>query len=535
MNRSARGAAARTVAVLALLTARAATTHAEPPLHRYALLLGNDHGGEDTRPLLYAVEDARRLREVLVRLGGVRAEDAPLLANASVGQFLAALDGLEERMRAEAGQSRASLLVYFSGHAKDGDLRLGGTRLSLETLRARIARSPAEVRIAIIDSCRSGALTRSKGARHAPAFAIDATRPDAARGTVFLTSSSFDEDAQESDALAGSYFSHHLVSALQGDADRSRDGRVTLAEAYDYAYARTVADTADSMAGAQHPTFSYDLKGNGDLVLTDYVSQHEGLYVPAPAPAGTYYLIDARGTVAAEVVKEPGADRRIAVRSGRYRIKRRLADRLRIGEIDIPPGALITLDEARLRDAAFADDPVKGVRPSDVRWRVGLGAGGQGFFDAPTRDSLFPPVSLFGGELAVAGFFRHDVVFALDVAAGAARATLERPSATLPFRFRELTTGASLWYERRWGDGALVTFAGARLALLLLRRAFDDATLADQSYSAFSPGLLAGTSWRFGGGLSLTARLRAHYLLYNVDENRSLGYVEAGFSGAYEF
>ena len=39
----------------------------------------------------------------------------------------------------------------------------------------------------------------------------------------------------------------------------------------------TVADTADSIAGPQHPTFSYDLAGNGDLVLTDLRVNDEGL------------------------------------------------------------------------------------------------------------------------------------------------------------------------------------------------------------------------------------------------------------------
>ena len=38
---------------------------------------------------------------------------------------------------------------------------------------------------------------------------------------MLLTSSSADEDAQESDAIAGSYFSHHLVSGLRGSADRA--------------------------------------------------------------------------------------------------------------------------------------------------------------------------------------------------------------------------------------------------------------------------------------------------------------------------
>ena len=68
--------------------------------------------------------------------------------------------------------------------------------------------------------------------------------------------------------------------------DQGGDGKVTLSEAYSYAYERTVASTASSAAGAQHPTFSFDLAGNGDLVLTDVSERKEGLRLPAEGPDG---------------------------------------------------------------------------------------------------------------------------------------------------------------------------------------------------------------------------------------------------------
>ena len=43
-------------------------------------------GGGDTRPLLYASADARKVHDILTRLGGVRAEDATLLLGASASQ-----------------------------------------------------------------------------------------------------------------------------------------------------------------------------------------------------------------------------------------------------------------------------------------------------------------------------------------------------------------------------------------------------------------------------------------------------------------
>src|SRR3569832_929872 len=347
-------------------------------LHRFALIAGNDRGGSGTRTLDYAKEDARKVWDVQTRLGNVRAEDDTLLLDGVVVWFVPALGEAEQRARAAAARGeKTALIVYYSGHARDGALRLGDSALPLAPLKARLAQAPFDVRIGIFDACQSGAMTRTKGARKAPAFEIDTANQQAARGMVLLTSSASDEDSQESDLIGGSYFSHHLESGLLGGADKSGDGRVTLSEAYAYAYDRTVADTAESAAGAQHPTFSYDLAGNGDLVLTDVIARREGVVFPAEAPAGAYFLVDGKGFVAAEVFKVDGAERRIALAPGRYRIKRRLPDHLRIGQVDVPRGELVALSEATLRDAPFSDDPVKGPDREPVslsHWSMAAGA-----------------------------------------------------------------------------------------------------------------------------------------------------------------
>jgi hypothetical protein len=502
---------------------------------RYALIVGNDTGGGDTRPLLYASEDARRIHDVLVRYGFVSGENAILLVNRTSAELDRALRELQARAALARQQGEhTALVVYFSGHAKDGALRLGDTRIGLDDLKARLQHAGADVVVGIFDSCRSGAVTRSKGARHAPAFDVQSNGAEEARGTVFLTSSSADEDAQESDDIRGSYFSHHLENALRGVADQSNDGRVTLSEAYAYAYARTVADTAESAAGAQHPTFSYDLKGNGDLVLTEPGGHTEGLMVPAGAPGGTYYIV--RGEViAAEVVKPNGEARRIALRPDRYVVKRRLTDRLRIGPIQIQQGTLAVLDESRLRDVPFSDDPVKGARRG-AYFSLSLAGTVQSFFDGPTRQTLFPPAAMLGAEFQVHDFFRRSWVLGFDIAAGGARARLVRENnTTLPFRFGEISTGASLFTEWLMGDGTLAPFVGGRLAVLFMNRQFDGTQIPKQTFSTFSPGFIAGLRYRFPSGVSGLLRTRLHYLLYNVDENRSLGYWELSAALSYEF
>ena len=389
------------------------------------------------------------------------------------------------------------------------------------------------MRVAILDSCQSGALTRTKGVRQR---ARVRDRGRQRRGTPRGSSSSprapSDEDSQESDLIGGSYFSHHLASGLLGGADRSGDGRVTLFEAYAYAYDRTVADTAESAAGAQHPTFSYDLAGNGDLVLTDVVVRNEGIYFPREAPSGVYYLVDGKGFVAAEISKGDGIDRRVALSPGRYRVKRRLPDRLRIGEIDVPRGRMIALAETTLRDAPFSDDPVKGATRVDLtsRWSLGAGATYQSVFAAPSGASLFPPTGMLAIDLSLRNFLRRDWVWSVDLAAGSTDGVVSNVGA--PFRFTEMSLASSLLVE--WPGRYVTPFVGGRLAMLLMGRRFTDDMYPAQFFSTLSPGVVGGAAIRVMKNTSVVARGRLHYLLYNVDEDRSLGYWELAAMVSYD-
>lgn len=502
-------------------------------VRRFALFAGNDDGGAGTRPLYYAGEDARKMHALLVRLGGVRPEDARLLLDGDAAAFLAAFDALARRAaEARARGERTALLVYYSGHAEGGALCLGESRLPLTALEARLKAAPADVRIGVVDSCRSGLATRLKGARRAPAFALEdgAVR---ARGTVVLTSSSANEDSQESDHIRGSYFTHHLVSGLLGDADRSGDGRVTLSEAYAYAYERTVASTASTSAGPQHPTFDYDLAGNGDVVLTDLSRGRQRLELPASAPGGTYFLVDDQGRVVAEVRKGPGEARTVALAPGRYRVKRRLDDRLRIGEVNVRKGGATVLDEGRLSDAPFADDPVKGPgregpRPPPAFLLTG---GVQGFVRGA---DLFPATPLVGVETELPGVFGQRWLLGIDLAFGGSSQTLAVDGlGPLPYRYAELGVGVSVLHL--WRGRLLSPFAGARVGFVLMQRRFEAMRgLPDQFFSTLTPGLVVGTRLHLTGGLSLTVRGRLHYLAYRIDEDRSLAWTEAALGVVYE-
>jgi hypothetical protein len=133
-----------------------------------------------------------------------------------------------------------------------------------------------------------------------------------------LTSAAADEAALESRDIGGSFFTNHLVSGLRGAADASGDGMVTLTEAYQYAYAHTIAASSATLAGPQHPAYDYELSGQGELVLTEL--DRPTAILAMPAGFDRLLVVDlARDQVIAELATD--ARPRLAVQPGRYAVR----------------------------------------------------------------------------------------------------------------------------------------------------------------------------------------------------------------------
>ncbi|MEL6545306.1 MAG: caspase family protein, partial [Myxococcota bacterium] len=231
---------------------------------RVALLVAHPFGGSGLIPLRYTENDLERMREVLASLGNFAEEDIVLSYGEDADTVVSRFYDASSRLSG----SDDVFVFYYSGHAKDGALRLGDTRLPLVEVHDLIAQSGAELRIGFLDSCRSGGITRVKGAKLKAPVPIRVDDAVTQNGTVLITASSENEDAQESDAIQGSFFTHYITSGLRGAADENLDGDVTLSEAYGYAYAYTVSRTIGTRGGVQHPTYRFDLRGAGNVVLT---------------------------------------------------------------------------------------------------------------------------------------------------------------------------------------------------------------------------------------------------------------------------
>lgn len=331
-------------ALLALLLLMPVLAVAET--HRFAVVVGNNAGTEDLPPLRYAESDAGKMARVLVELGDVSPDDLTLLQGRTVAELEEAITRVRTRVQPlhAAADGRVVVMFFFSGHSDGEGIELGTQSLPYSRLKALLAGTGADVRVIIVDACRSGAAIHQKGGKAAEPFSIRLNDNLNATGEAFISSSAEDEAALESAEVRGSIFTHNLVSGLRGAADASGDKLVTLGEAYRYAYDQTVSRTALMAVGAQHPNYDYRLSGQGELVVTSLLKPSATLVLPVGAERA--FVTDVlRDQVILEV---PGVtNRELALPPGQYGVRLFKESRTWGGRVALAEGArkLLTWDE----------------------------------------------------------------------------------------------------------------------------------------------------------------------------------------------
>ena len=325
------GSAALCAVCLIAVFALAGVSHAEGAgtiaIDRYVFAVSANNGGAGRPVLRYAESDARSFANVLSQMGGVSKQNMFMVKEPSVATLQKQLDALDEKIKAARlskksvggiESSREEVLVYYSGHADEKGLRLGNELYGWQEFRKRIDALHADVKIAVIDACGSGAITRLKGGVAVPAFMVDQSSD--MKGYAFITSSTQDESSQESDKLRGSFFTHSLVSGLRGAGDLSGDGKVTLSEAYQFAFNETLQKTETTMGGAQHPSRDMNLAGTGDVVMTDLRSTSAGLELDEDVD-GRLFIRDEKGELVAELYKKSGRAMNLGFPAGKYSVR----------------------------------------------------------------------------------------------------------------------------------------------------------------------------------------------------------------------
>jgi len=341
---------------------------------RFGIFIGSNNGGKDRVMLRYAVSDAKSVSNVFTGMGGIAGEDSILLVEPTVAEINRRLDNLGKlSAQSQRNSQRTELVFYYSGHSDENGILLNRERYGYRELRERINSVAADMRIVILDSCSSGAITRAKGGVKTQPFLFDSSVSTA--GYAFLTSSSANETSQESDSIESSYFTHSLLAGLRGAADSVGDGRVTLNELYRFAYAETLAKTETSVYGAQHPSYDIQISGSGDVVLTD-IKEISASLLFSEDITGRISIRDSSDFLVAELTKVSRKPLELGLEPGLYRITLQRGDNFYRVEITLPENQRTSLTMGNFQ-------------------MIAASSGGRGRGDDPESASDDVPVHLF--------------------------------------------------------------------------------------------------------------------------------------------
>lgn len=461
---------------------------------RVLVAAGESHGLSEQGVLKHANQDAERVRNVFVSQGRVDASRAFLVRNATKQSLFAALDRARAAARTHP-PDEVTLIFYFSGHGDRAHLDLQGEAVPLGEVRRRVQQIPAGLRLVIVDACRTADPMRKKGVSAAAPFSI-AVNPPSATGSVWLYATADGEAAQESDALSGAVFTHFFVNGLRGAADENRDHRVTLSEAWSFAYHQTLYRSARGSGVLQRPAATYELAQSAPLVLT-YESRRAATLTLPPAH-DTHFLVYATGskTVAAELWAVPSHPAVVSLPPGQYVVQRRGAAGAAAVRLSLGSHEKRTLHNADFRPVAIEELAAKGgtlvLSPNDVFVSAGAVTG--------TLDPLMPRLGVgasrrigdFALGLRMAGSMGRHVEGANQVRVVSLDSTLEldRVVSLSPFELR-VGLGPTLMFideDLRRRDAGLVGPLGYPV---------------DQDYRAVAAGGSAGVAARLGVGDAL--------------------------------
>jgi hypothetical protein len=309
------------IALFAALAALAPRAHAAPV--RILVAAGASSGLPNDRPLAHPNDDAAGVRDVLTSLGGVRSDTTIFLPEVTKDSLLAALDRAEAIARQHL-PDEVTVIVYFSGHGDRDALHIRGESLPMADLSSRVSAIPAALRVVVVDACRTTDPAKTKGMTVGPGFGVSLSGQSATRGTAWFYASADGEAAQESDEIGGAIFTHFWLAGLRGAADTNGDGRVTLDEAFVYAYNQTLLRSARSGGVLQRPEAKLQLTESSPFVFTELGGDRAQLEFPRDSEA--LYLVYAVGSqsVVAEVYGLPDRAVRIVLPKGRYIIQKRV-------------------------------------------------------------------------------------------------------------------------------------------------------------------------------------------------------------------
>ncbi|MCP4112770.1 MAG: DUF1566 domain-containing protein [Desulfobacteraceae bacterium] len=260
---------------------------------KYALVIGID--AYKNKPLPYAVEDAKEIGSLLNKRYGFEVESLVTPENTTKAAIEDALGRLMEKV-----SPNDQAIIFFSGHGepiKHGRKIVGGylipvngeknrlsTLIPMNYIRFISQSLKSRHALFIIDTCYSGVaggVISMGGAQDQKMAFLKAKM--GTRGRQLMTAGKSGQIAQMHDDLQMSVYSYYLKAGLEGNADQSRDGLITMSEIQSYVEERVAAKTGNR----QNPQYrDFKEMGDGEFVFVsrEFEEWVESGGTPPPEP-----------------------------------------------------------------------------------------------------------------------------------------------------------------------------------------------------------------------------------------------------------
>lgn len=155
------------------------------------------------------------------------------------------------------------ILFYFSGHGlpgaflpvdSDGELN----RISHQTIKTLLLNSPAKFKMVFADACHSGSFKSPEGIENISHLLYESLA-NASGGMGLLLSSRTEEFSHEFDGIKSGVFSHFLIRGLKGEAEKNKDGFVSVNELFNYVYEQVRYFTQNKQSPVLYGTFDKNM------------------------------------------------------------------------------------------------------------------------------------------------------------------------------------------------------------------------------------------------------------------------------------
>jgi Caspase domain len=504
---------------------------------RFALLLGIPSSASDEhwQPLRFATKDVADLGAVLS--DPLRGRFAKVLAlTRPEDTTRKAISAALTRLAALATQPEDVVVVYVSAHgtlARDakGELeryvvtsdadfhKVSQTALPIAQLTKTLDASASRRRVVVLATCHSGSgksLLPDDVASELASLKGGGLRPleEVSRASIVLAASDFLETAREDEGLQNDVYTHWLVEALSGGADRNGDGAVTATEAHDYARRRTYAFSQ----GRQRPSAELLEVGADPVVLAGEIrrSGNPELYSYVPRLDGFTLRIDGE-----DRLEMPGG---AAVGVGTHRVELTKGDEVVFADdVVLESGQRIDLDGLS--------------RAKEAKVSLAATAGVFGFLDAVSQQELLPMAPAVGVSVRFERVLFGRISLEVDLSGfgGQGGLNLAPQSPQVPFGWSSFLGGVSLAYAWDWRWVSL--FAGPRVAGLWVQRSFSlERYSATQSAFSLTPGVYVGGAVHLSPHWEVSLGVQVMLAVVSVDwVTKALGFTGGWAGVGYRF